>query len=412
MQSGVALGVANVAGLPAVAEGQPDDRAKSASQDDRSFWIETMCQVAEPVLIALSERKLRERMPVHAGGTNEEARREYMYLEAIARLLLGMAPWLETGPQRGKEGDLRKRYAGLARQAIDAATDSASPDRMNFTQGNQPLVDAAFLAVAILRAPQELWHKLGETTQRNVAEALESTRSLTHGNNNWILFPAAIEAALAMLDRKWDQERVEIAVHTMDSWYKGDGMYGDGPVFHWDYYNSFVIHPLLLSVLDATASKSGKWETFRPAMLKRAQRYAAIQERLIAADGSFPPIGRSLCYRFGAFHLLADMALRGQLPEGVNPAQVRCGITAVMRRMMAAPGTIDKQGWLTIGFYGHQPEIAEGYISTGSSYLCSAAWLPLGLAPEDPFWSGPATPWTAKRIWSGGAVPADHAIEI
>ncbi len=99
-------------------------------------------------------------------------------------------------------------------------------------------------------------------------------------------------------------------------------------------------------------------------MMLRARRYAAIQERLIGPEGTFPPIGRSLCYRFGAFHLLAEMALRQQLPEGISPEQVRSGLTAVMRRMVDAPGTFDDHGWLTVGFYGHQPSIAESYIST------------------------------------------------
>jgi hypothetical protein len=381
------------------------------TQDDRSYWIETMRRIADPVLDALRERKLKQRMPVASGGLNPASRRDWMYLEATGRLLMGMAPWLENGPQTGAEGELRSKYAGLAREAIDAATDPASPDLMNFTHGNQALVDTAFLSMAVLRAPGELWNKLSAATQHNLVAALESTRSLPFGNNNWILFPAAIEAALSMMGRHWEQPRIDHAIRTMDNWYKGDGMYGDGSAFHWDYYNSFVIHPLLLGVMDAAARVSDAWNAFHAPMMERARRYAAIQERLIAPDGSFPPIGRSLCYRFGAFHLLADIALRQQLPHGVSAAQVRCGITAVMKRMMAAPGVVDKHGWLTIGFYGHQQELAENYISTGSSYLCSGAWLPLGLDASNSFWSAPAEPWTAKRIWSGGTAAPDHAID-
>jgi len=104
------------------------------------------------------------------------------------------------------------------------------------------------------------------------------------------------------------------------------------------------------------------------------------------------------------------MALRRQLPESVSPEQVRCALTAVMRRMIEAPGTFDEQGWLTLGFCGHQPSIAEDYISTGSSYLCSVAWLPLGLPPDDPFWKNPPKPWTQQKIWSGKDVPLDGAL--
>jgi hypothetical protein len=85
-------------------------------------------------------------------------------------------------------------------------------------------------------------------------------------------------------------------------------------------------------------------------------------------------------------------------------------MTAVIRRMIEAPGTFDDHGWLRIGFCGHQPSLAEGYISTGSLYLCSAALLPLGLPPADAFWSAPATRWTSQLLWSGISLPPDHAI--
>ena len=83
---------------------------------------------------------------------------------------------------------------------------------------------------------------------------------------------------------------------------------------------------------------------------------------------------------------------------------------AVIRRMIEAPGTFDDQGWLRIGFYRHQPSLGEGYISTGSLYLCTAALLPLGLPPDDAFWSAPPAPWTSQQIWSGQPLPADHAL--
>jgi hypothetical protein len=256
---------------------------------------------------------------------------------------------------------------------------------VNFNQGGQPVLDTAFLALAVLRAPTELWKKLDRQTQQHLIAALQSSRTIQLGYSNWLLFSATVEAALSTMGVWWDPMRVDYAIRTMDTWYKGDGVYGDGPAFHWDYYNSFVIHPMLLQILDTIAKVSPAWDAYRPGVLLRARRYAAIQERMISPEGTFPPIGRSLCYRFGAFHLLADMALRWQLPEGVSPAQVRSVLTAVMRRMINAPGMFDDHGWLTVGFYGHQPTIAESYISTGSCYLCSVAWLPLGLAPADPF---------------------------
>jgi hypothetical protein len=388
--------VAGSASAAAALEQKPE-------HSDRDYWIAVLKRIADPVLEAAARRRLKADMPVEAPHGNAADRRQYTYLEALGRLLTGISPWLESG-------DNTQQYADLARRAIGSAVDPSSPDYMNFNRGSQPVVDAAFLALAILRAPTELWEKLDAATKPMLVDALRATRVIRPGFNNWLLFSATIEALLCQLGEQWDAMRVDYAIHQHEEWYKGDGLYGDGPHFHWDYYNSFVIHPMLLAVIETVAKQSKAWDPFYPAIVIRAKRYAAIQERLIAPDASFPAIGRSLAYRFGAFHLLATMALRRQLPDGISPAQVRTALTAVMRRMIEAPGTFDGHGWLTVGFCSHQPSVGEQYISTGSLYLCSAVLLPLGLPAADPFWSSPSQPWTSQKIWSGQNVSIDHAI--
>ena len=104
------------------------------------------------------------------------------------------------------------------------------------------------------------------------------------------------------------------------------------------------------------------------------------------------------------------MALEHRLPEGLSPAAVRCALNAVIRKVQSAPDMFDAQGFLTVGVCGHQPGAGEGYISTGSLYLCTTVFLPLGLAPDDPFWIAPDTDWTSKAVWSGRDFPPDHAI--
>jgi hypothetical protein len=108
---------------------------------------------------------------------------------------------------------------------------------------------------------------------------------------------------------------------------------------------------------------------------------------------------------------LAQAALERALPASVAPAQVRCALGAVLRRSLGAPGTYDAAGWLRIGFAGAQPEVGEMYISTGSLYLASAVFLPLGLPPDDAFWAAPDVAWSQQRIWAGGACPIDHALD-
>jgi hypothetical protein len=70
----------------------------------------------------------------------------------------------------------------------------------------------------------------------------------------------------------------------------------------------------------------------------------------------------------------------------------------------------DGEGWLTVGFAGHQPRIGESYVCSGSGYLCTAAFLPLGPPATDPFWTAPSVDWTAKALWGARDRLPDHAI--
>lgn len=375
---------------------------------DRDAWIAILRRIADPVLDNLANGTLKARMPVEqAAGAN---RAGVTHLEAIGRLLAGMAPWLALPDARTPEAATRSRYVTLARRAIAAIVDPSSPDVLNFTEDRQPLVDAAFLAQAIVRAPAALGGELDASTKSRLVAALESARAIVPAFNNWLLFSAMVEAGLKTLGAQWDRVRVDYALRQHDAWYKGDGVYGDGPELHVDYYNSFVIHPMLVDVLSVCGNESAAWKELAPRVDARARRHAAIQERVIAPDGSFPAVGRSIAYRCGAFHLLAQAALRRALPEGVAPAQVRGALTAVIRRTMDAPQTFDDGGWLRIGLCGHQPGIGEPYISTGSLYLCAVAFLPLGLPATDEFWNAPPQPWTGVKAWSGQAFPIDHAL--
>jgi hypothetical protein len=245
-----------------------------------------------------------------------------------------------------------------------------------------------------------------------VINGLKATKSRKPYFCNWLLFGAMIEALFYKVGEEWDPMRIDYALREHEQWYLGDGMYGDGPTFHWDYYNSYVIQPMLLDILETVALEDPYWREMQPKVIKRAVRYGEIQERLISPEGTFPPIGRSLAYRFGAFQLLAQLALRHDLPKGISPAQVRCALSAVIKRMIEMPGTFDENGWLKIGFCGNQINIAENYISTGSLYLCTTVFLPLGLSPKDPFWKDAPEDWTSKKIWSGKDMPRDHALDL
>ncbi|MEO6731155.1 MAG: DUF2264 domain-containing protein [Ferruginibacter sp.] len=379
---------------------------------DRQFWLEHLDKLARPVLTNLANDNLKKNMPVMLSikTDNPVTRKNAAYLETFARLLSGIGPWLNGEGGSAKEQALRSEYRQLVLKSMMNAVNPAAKDYMEWHVGGQPLVDAAFLAQGLLRCPW-VWEHLDATTKQQVADAFLLTRKVTPGHSNWLLFSGMIEAFFCKYNYPWDEMRVSMIVRQMDKWYVGDGVYSDGDNFHWDYYNSYVIHPFFNQVVKIVGEKSNGYKQLAGKLLGRAKRYAEIQERSINTDGSFAAIGRSLVYRGGAFHHLADMAWHKNLPENIKPAQVRGALTAVIKKTMEHPATFTKDGWLTIGLYGAQPGIADSYNTTGSLYLCSVILLPLGLPETDPFWTAPAAKWTAQKVWNGLDAPNDHAVD-
>jgi hypothetical protein len=275
--------------------------------------------------------------------------------------------------------------------------------------GHQPLVDASFFALALIRCPW-LWENLDYNVRQNVINALLKTRSTIPVYTNWILFSSMIEAFFCKYGYEYDKVRIEFGIREFSQhWYVGDGLFSDGNHFTLDYYNSYVIQPFLINILDAVRENDQSFDWFSKSMDKIADRYSEIQERSINSDGSFPVYGRSIVYRGGAFHHLADMALKKRLPAGIPPEQIRSALEAVINKTLNAPNTFTGKGWLNIGLYGSQPGLADFYITTGSLYLCSVIFLPLGLPPDDPFWRNEAVYWTAKKVWEGVDLKGDHS---
>ena len=355
----------------------------------RKYWCSIAVKLGKPIIEALSTKTFKQ--------TFVERNNTKACLEAFARVLVGLAPWLELG-----EEEEAIYLADLARKALDSATDPTSHDYIMYITNDQSLVDSALLAQALLRAPTKLWSPLSKRVKNNIITAFVATRTLKPHDNNWVLFPSMIETFFLTINHDVNIDRLNDGLNLLDKWYVGDGVYGDGAEHHCDYYNSFIIHPILYEILDVVSKDMTK-ET------KRFQRWAIIQERSISPDGTFPPIGRSLTYRCGAFHALALCAYRRLLPDNLKPSQVRNALTLVIKATLDYPHTFENK-WLTIGLYGKQPNLAEPYINHGSVYMCSTALLPLGLPSTDPFWSDENYPITQDAIRNGNDILRDRPL--
>ena len=252
---------------------------------------------------------------------------------------------------------------------------------------------------------------MDEITKQRYIKEFTLLRRVNPPYNNWLLFSATVEAFLLSIDAPYDAYRISSALRKTEEWYIGDGFYSDGEHFSFDYYNSYVIQPMYLEVLEICVNKNklARQEQL-DAATERIQRYSVILERLISPEASFPAFGRSITYRSGAFHALALVSLKEMLPQELTEGQVRNALTSVMKRMFSTGNNFNEMGFLKLGFVGHQPELSDSYTNNGSLYLTSFSFLPLGLPANHTFWTSPAEDWTAKKAWNQKPFPKDKAM--
>ncbi len=383
-------------------------------KSDRELWAGILYQMAAPVLSNMSEGKLQENMLVELSPTWDGRDKRVTYMECFGRLMAGLAPWLSLPDDDTAEGKQRKQLREWALKSYAQSVDPESKDYLLWRKEGQPLVDAAYIAESFLRGYDTLWVPLDDLTKQRYIAEFQQLRRVDPPYTNWLLFSSTVECFLKKAGAQTDYYRITSALRKVDEWYVGDGWYSDGEDFAFDYYNSFVIHPMYVECLEVMTNggKQNIWNVKGgnfPNALRRMQRFGMILERFVSPEGTFPVFGRSITYRTGVLQPLALLSLRGWLPKELPAGQVRAAMTAVIQRMFGDNRNFNAEGYLTLGFNGSQPNISNWYTNNGSLYLASLAFLPLGLPADAPFWTDAPQPWTSKKAWGGEDFPKDHA---
>jgi hypothetical protein len=384
--------------------------------DDRAYMVDLLKRMAAPVLGPMSKGQLQARFKPELSPTWDGRPAKVAYLECFGRLIAGLAPWLALPDTDDAEGRLR---VTLRRQAVASyahSVDPASGDYLFGTGAGQALVDSSYFTNALIRAPKVLWDPLDAKTKARIVKEIKGLRSVSPPYTNWLLFAAMNEAFLLSIGEEWDPVRIDLAIRKMLEWYVGDGWYEDGPHFHFDYYGSYVIHPMMVEILEVLVKTDAKFNSLKSKELleqatKRMQRYGEHLERMVGPEGSFPPIGRSLTYRTAVFQPLGLLAWRRLLPKSLPEGQVRAATVAAQRAVFSNPTNFDDKGYLTIGFAGHQPSLADWYSNAGSMYLASLSLLALGLPATDTYWTSAPQPWTSKRAFAGAPFAKDYYVD-
>ena len=388
-------------------------KKKVAQQSDRQYWCALAYKMAQPVLENMAKGELQKNMQTEFSPSFDNRNKKVLYMECFGRLMAGVAPWLTLPDDATAEGKQRKQLREWALASYKNAVDPQNPDYLCWGIGGQNLVDAAYIAESFLRAYDTLWKPLDEVTKKRYLAEFAKLRHIDPPYTNWLLFSSTIESFMAKAGGDFDEYRVNSACRKVEEWYVGDGWYADGPVFAFDYYSSYVFHPMYLETLqamvDAKVNSRLDYQKYYDRELKRCQKYSIILERFISPEGTFPAFGRSIPYRMATMQPLALMAWYQTLPKDLSNGQVRAALTKVLHRMFDQENNFNEKGYLSIGFCGNgQKNVADWYTNNGSLYMTTLAFMPLGLPADHPFWTDAAQPWTQVKAWNNQQFPKDH----
>ncbi|MDE5649797.1 MAG: glycoside hydrolase family 88 protein, partial [Duncaniella sp.] len=282
------------------------------TNEDRAYWTDLAYKMAYPVLSNMAEGNLQKNMQVEVSPNWDGRNIRVTYMETFGRLMAGIAPWLSLPDDNTAEGARRKQLREWALKSYTNAVDPESPDYLLWQGQGQALVDAAYVAESFIRAYDALWMPLDDTTKQRYIKEFTGLRGIDPPYTNWVLFSSTIESFLAKAGAQCDDYRVNSAIRKVEEWYTGDGWYADGPHFAFDYYSSYVFHPMYLetlqNMLDAGKYTRIHYGKYYQRALKRAQKFSIVLERLISPEGTFPVFGRSIPYRMATMQPLALMA--------------------------------------------------------------------------------------------------------
>lgn len=374
----------------------------------RKDWIETLLKITLPILEKSATEKLKKGMP------KGKFFKEDQYLEALGRIICGIAPWIECKESESDYEKERKQHVlNLLIKTFENITRTDSPDYICFTQSPQSLVDTAYLVQGFIRSPF-LWQSLKKTTQEKLISEIAKTRCFNPCDNNWLLFASMIEAFfLKYTSVPIEKRRLEKGPDYFSSFfYIGDGMYGDGITFSMDYYNSFVIHPMMLDILEVCREKykSVKYIKMYDMAAVRFKRFVEIQERTVSPIGTYPIYGRTQICRLGSFQALSYSIYKNLIPESLSKSQIKGALCSLLSAFTNNDKNYSDDYILAIGINGNQTTIAESYVSYGSAYHICNFFLCLGISPEEEYWREDVSEWTSLRVFNGNEIPSDHAL--
>lgn len=337
----------------------------------RSDFARAIDELFEPLLPHFSPGKARVR-PTATGAHFPDVAAE---LEGYGRPLWGIVP-------KGLQGSFD--HWALLRTGLVNGTDPSHEEYWGDAGDySQKHVEMAAIGVGLSMAPDQLWEPLSGNERERLVAWLTQINDAELYDCNWLFFRVMVNMGLRSVGAQHDWEQTQSSLDRLESFYRGDGWYTDGPVGDEspvDYYLPWAMH--LYGLLYAELAGEADPERARR-FRDRAAQFATSHVHWFDDDGRALPFGRSLTYRFAQAAFWGSLAFAdlNPLPWG----QIR-GLWARNVRWWLNQPIFTDGGVLSVGYQYPTLKASETYNSPNSPYWAMKAFLPLALAPDHPFW--------------------------
>ncbi|MBR5536053.1 MAG: DUF2264 domain-containing protein, partial [Clostridia bacterium] len=331
--------------------------------------------MTEPLKAHFSPKKAY----LNLGATSAAYGDDTAMIEAFSRPLWALAPLFTDG------GD--DDWAEIYRQGFIAGTDPESDEYWGEAgHHDQKLVEMAAMGLALILAPEKIWDPLTDKQKDNLYNWLNGVNYRKAWQCNWVLFAVMVNLGFKRVGMPYNEEVVDKAFDTVETFYLGDGWYQDGVNAHVDYYLPFAIY--FYSLIYAKQMENEDIEFCKELKL-RAKRFGEDFIYWFSPDGSAIPFGRSMTYRFAQCAFWSAYAYAEV--DGFDMGTVKGIILRNLRDWFSRP-IFDKAGLLTIGHGYPSLIMTEGYNAPGSPYWALKSFLVLALGENHPFWTSEEKP--------------------
>lgn len=300
--------------------------------------------------------------------------------EGFIRCFDGISFWIRNNTLSENENILKEKYRKNIVIILEKLIYKIYKNKKELKK-SQFLVLQSALFQSLIRS--NIFNRLSNDLKNRIYKMSMIIRKIKPPENNWLLFQAYLEYGLYKYYNNGNLNIIEKNVIKVFKWYYKDGIYYDGNNHKFNYYSSYVFHPMLYELL---LFLKDDILSFKLMFIEEEKRMILFSEYLlgiIKKDGSYPLIGRSLGFRYAILYSLS-LSNYYHLHNQSFQVKSRDKMMLVINKYLKS-GIFDDNGFLYVGLYGHN-EKQERYMCSGSVYFTISSFCILGLDENDIFW--------------------------